>query len=213
MWFFKFSLCVVLYSHWLQGYRDSSWVVSKWFFNFALCDFVFSLYDFVFVSWFCMWFFNYALCVVLYSHWLQGVSWFFKFCTGNSQLSSAEGGIKTNILKGDIIIGGIYARIQLPILPKISENKTCSQNFDHEGIKFHQPNFFQTSSDMSSWISESFINLGRYLDMELIFLMKLISPKKRTKNSRFSSTFFVFAKFSGRRSCRWVFKLFLGRLR
>ena len=107
----------------------------------------------------------------------------------------------------------IYARIQLPILPNISENKTCSQNFDHEGIKFHQPNFFQTSSDMSSWISESFINLGRYLDMELIFLMKLVPPKKRTKISRFSSTFFVFAKFSGRRSWGWVFKLFLRKHR
>ena len=110
-------------------------------------------------------------------------------------------------------ISNAYARIQLPILPKISENKTCSQNFDHEGIKFHQPIFFQTSSDMSSWISESFINIGRYLDMELIFWMKLVPPKKRTKIGHFSSTFFVFAKFSGRRSCRWVFKLFLGRLR
>ena len=28
----------------------------------------------------------------------------------------------------------------LPFLPKMSENKTCS-HFDHEGIKFHQPNF------------------------------------------------------------------------
>ena len=96
---------------------------------------------------------------------------------------------------------------------KISENKTCSQNFDHEGINFHQPNFFQTSSDMSSWVSESFINLGRYLDMKLIFWMKMVPPKKRTKNRRFSSTFFVFAKFSGRRSWSWVFKLFQGELR
>ena len=106
-----------------------------------------------------------------------------------------------------------YARIQLPFMPKISENKTCSQNFDHEGIKFHQPNFFQTSSDMSSCVSESFINLGRYLDRELLFWMKLVPPKKRTKISRFSSTFFVFAKFSGRRSWSWVFKLFQGELR
>ena len=104
----------------------------------------------------------------------------------------------------------IYARIQLLFMPKISENKTCSQNFDHEGIKFHQPNFFQTSSDMSSCVSESFINLGRYLDRELIFWMKLVPPKKRTKISHFSSTFFVFAKFSGRRSWSWVFKLFQG---
>ena len=68
MWFFNFALCFcihidyrgilllremsqcdslnslcVWFSHWLQGYRDSSWVVSKWFFNFALCDLVFSL--------------------------------------------------------------------------------------------------------------------------------------------------------------------------
>ena len=112
-----------------------------------------------------------------------------------------------------VFMSRLYARIQLPFLPKISENKTCSQNFDHERIKFHQPIFFQTSSDMSSWISESFINIGRYLDMELIFWMKLVPPKKRTKISRFSSTFFVFAKFSGRRSWSWVFKLFLGRVR
>ena len=35
----------------------------------------------------------------------------------------------------------IYARIQLPFMPKISENKTCLQNFGHEGIKFPQPIF------------------------------------------------------------------------
>ena len=46
-WFFKFALWVVLYSHWLQGYHNFSWVVSMSFFKFALC-------------------------VVLYSHWLQG---------------------------------------------------------------------------------------------------------------------------------------------
>ena len=110
-------------------------------------------------------------------------------------------------------MASVYARIQLPFMPKISENKTCLKIFDHEGIKFPQPNFFQTSSDMSWWVSESFINLGRYLDMELIFWMNLVPPKKRTKISRFSSTFFVFAKFSGRRSWSSVFKLFLGKLR
>ena len=61
-----------------------------------------------------MWFFNYALCVVLYSHWLQGVSGFFQFCTGNSLpviqihskiFSSAEGGMKQISYKGDIVIG------------------------------------------------------------------------------------------------------------
>ena len=61
MWFFNFALCFcihidyrgilllremsqcdssnslcVWFSHWLQGYRDSSWVVSMWFFKFAL---------------------------------------------------------------------------------------------------------------------------------------------------------------------------------
>ena len=79
-----YSVCMILYL-----YHDSSWVVS-------------------------MWFFNYTLCVVLYSHWLQGVSWFFKFCTGNSLpviqihskiFSSAEGGMKQISYKGDIVIG------------------------------------------------------------------------------------------------------------
>ena len=106
-----------------------------------------------------------------------------------------------------------YARIQWPNLLKISENKTCSQNSEHEGIKFHQQIFFQTSSHMSWWISESFINLGQFLDMEMNFWMKLVPPKKRTKIGRFSSNFFVFAKFSGRRSWSSVFKLFLSQLR
>ena len=61
-----YSVCMILYL-----YHDSSWVVS-------------------------MWFFNYTLCVVLYSHWLLGVSWFFKFCTGNSQVQKE--GIKPNML-------------------------------------------------------------------------------------------------------------------
>ena len=45
-WLLEFTLCVVLYSHWLQGYHESLYVVPKWFFNFTLC-------------------------VVLYSHWLR----------------------------------------------------------------------------------------------------------------------------------------------
>ena len=90
-----------MYSQWLQGYHDSLWVVSKWFFNFALCVILYS--HWLFVSWFfvsclyvifqlcfvflyshwlqgnlvsswnvSMWFFEFTLCVVLYSHWLQG---------------------------------------------------------------------------------------------------------------------------------------------
>ena len=52
--------------------------------------------------------------MVLYSHWLQEVSGFFKFCTGNSLpviqihskiFSSAEGGMKQISYKGDIVIG------------------------------------------------------------------------------------------------------------
>ena len=34
--------------------------------------------------------------------------------------------------------------------PKMSVKKSSTQNSGHEGIKCHQPNFFQTSSDMSS---------------------------------------------------------------
>ena len=41
---------------------------SKWFFNFALCDLVFSLYDFVFVSWFIM----SCLYVILQLHFVCG---------------------------------------------------------------------------------------------------------------------------------------------
>ena len=118
MWFFNFALCFcihidyrgilllremsqcdssnslcVWFSHWLQGYRDSSWVVSKWFFNFALCDLVFSLYDFVFVSWF----FMSCLYVILQLHFVCG--FVFTLVTGGImilqilywQLSSAEG--------------------------------------------------------------------------------------------------------------------------
>ena len=33
--------------------------------------------------------------------------------------------------------------------PKTSVKKSSTQNSGHEGIKCHQPNFFQTSSDMS----------------------------------------------------------------
>ena len=55
-WFFVSCLYVilqihfvhVLYSHCLQGYQDSSWVVCKCFFNFTWCLF-------------------------FYSHWLQGI--------------------------------------------------------------------------------------------------------------------------------------------
>ena len=34
--------------------------------------------------------------------------------------------------------------------PKTTVKKSSTQNAGHEGIKCHQPNFFQTSSDMSS---------------------------------------------------------------
>ena len=91
--------------------------------------------------------------------------------------------------------------------PKTSENKTQTQNSAHEGIKFHQPNFFQTSSDMCWWISESFINLGQFLDMEMNFWMKLVPPKNVTKSGCFSSNFFANAKFSSRRNGSLVFKL------
>ena len=95
----------------------------------------------------------------------------------------------------------------------MSVKKSSTQNSGHEGIKCHQPNFFQTSSDMSSWISESFINLGQFLDMEMNFWRKLVPSKRRTKIARFSINFFAYAKFSGRRSWSWVFKFFLGKLR
>ena len=91
--------------------------------------------------------------------------------------------------------------------PKTSENKTQTQNSAHEGIKFHQPNFFQTSSDMCWWISESFINLGQFLDMEMNFWMKLVPPKNVTKSGCFSSNIFANAKFSSRRNGSLVFKL------
>ena len=88
MWFFKFSLSVVMYSQWLQGYHDSLWVVSKWFFNFALCVILYS--HWLFVSWFfvsCLYVIFQLCFVFLHSHWLQGnlvtsrnVSmWFFEF--------------------------------------------------------------------------------------------------------------------------------------
>ena len=128
MWFFNFALCFcihidyrgilflhempqcdssnslcVWFSHWLQGYRDSSWVVSKWFFNFALCDLVFSLYDFVFVSWFIM----SCLYVILQLHFVCG--FVFTLVTGDIIIlqifSSAEGGMKQISYKGDIVIG------------------------------------------------------------------------------------------------------------
>ena len=96
------SLCV-WFSHWLQGYRDSSWVVSKWFFNFALCDLVFSLYDFVFVSWFIM----SCLYVILQLHFVCG--FVFTLVTWDIIIlqifSSAEGGMKQISYKGDIVIG------------------------------------------------------------------------------------------------------------
>ena len=97
--------------------------------------------------------------------------------------------------------------------PKTSVKKSSTQNSGHEGIKCHQPNFFQTSSDMSLWISEIFINLGQFLDMKINFWMKLVPSKRRTKIARFTSNFFAYAKFSGRRSWSWVFKFFLGKLR
>ena len=62
IWFFKFSLSVVLYSHWLLVYHDSLQFVSTWFITFGMC-------------------------VGLNSHWLHGYHnysldvymWFFKF--------------------------------------------------------------------------------------------------------------------------------------
>ena len=102
---------------------------------------------------------------------------------------------------------------QITKQPKTSENKTQTQNSAHEGIKFHQPNFFQTSSDMSWWISESFIHLGQFLDMEMNFWMKFVPSKNRTKSGCFSSNFFANAKFSGRRNRSLGFKLFVGILR
>ena len=126
MWFFNFALCFcihidyrgilllremsqcdssnslcVWFSHWLQGYRDSSWVVSKWFFNFALCDLVFSLYDFVFVSWF----FMSCLYVILQLRFVCG--FVFTLVTGGimilqilyRQLSACYTNSQQNILK------------------------------------------------------------------------------------------------------------------
>ena len=107
----------------------------------------------------------------------------------------------------------VMPRSKVTKQPKMSVKKSSTQNSGHEGIKCHQPNFFQTSSDMSSWISESFINLGQFLDMEMNFWRKLVPSKRRTKIARFSSNFFAYAKFSGRRSWSWVFKFFLGKLR
>ena len=49
----QIHLVHVLYSHCLQGYQDSSWVVCKCFFNFTLC-------------------------LVFYSHWLPGIMILFK---------------------------------------------------------------------------------------------------------------------------------------
>ena len=97
----QIHLVHVLYSHCLQGYQDSSWVVCKCFFNFTLCLVFYShwlpgimiLFKFyvilkhhflcVFYShWLqgyhnsprivSMWFFKFSLCVVMYSQWLQG---------------------------------------------------------------------------------------------------------------------------------------------
>ena len=58
----QIHLVHVLYSHCLQGYQDSSWVVCKCFFNFTLC-------------------------LVFYSHWLPGIMILCKLSLRDSSTS------------------------------------------------------------------------------------------------------------------------------
>ena len=58
----QIHLVHVLYSHCLQGYQDSSWVVCKCFFNFTWCLF-------------------------FYSHWLQGIMILCEFSLRDSSTS------------------------------------------------------------------------------------------------------------------------------